>query len=108
MDCLELVMDQCGTDQRIKAVFCIDVLLEVGHGFDHILRVRRNVSGVSECTALPADPVLGNAEFSGCLLSSADSGKQDRMGLFDKSVAERERIQTVYRVFGCLDVVYYV
>ena len=52
------------------------------------------------------DPVLRCSELARRLFSSPDSRKQNGMRLSDEAVAKRKRLQTFYRIFHSLDIVY--
>ena len=106
MGCFKLVMDQCCLDQWVKGILPIHIFLQIGHGIYHIFWIWRNIPRISQCASLTADPILRITEFTGILFLTPDTFHQNSMGLLNQSVAQRERLKAIDRVFLRTDVIH--
>ena len=87
---LELIVNECRTNQWVECVLCVHIRLKCGHRRIHILYIRRNIACVLQRTACSADPVLRAPKLAGIFLLPAHSLHQNTVHLTNQTTAERQ------------------
>ena len=90
MNRLELIVNECRTNQWIECVLCVHIRLKCGHRRIHILYIRRNVARVFERTARSANPVLRAPKLAGIFLLPTHAFHQNTVHLTNQTTAERQ------------------
>src|SRR3989338_1529093 len=85
MNCFKLRMHEAAFDKQRIPEFRVHIFFQVSHRTDHIVRRRRNKSGVGQSASLRTYPVLRFSEFPGSLLLPSDALHKLSMHLLDKS-----------------------